>query len=286
MKSMAILVSLFVLAAVIGLNAGPAGAQSIFLEPNNGAAIHLEALRPNFSGDDFSNLTFTFFLSMRANVGGDLFVRTELPFSNYKQESYYYDEWGNYVSYGSSNGDTAFGNPYIGLDAGRADNGFQGEFGVRLPVVNESSSAISLGSITDVVERMEAFTRDMLPIYLGVNYRLKTDNGFGMRLRMAPVFWMWIGDRSRADNDIFLLYSAQAWYESGKVGVGGGFSGRFLATGEANGFGERSFHQFGFFANYSFGKVMPGFQVRFPLDYDLRRYGMNPSYSLSIGYKL
>jgi hypothetical protein len=67
---------------------------------------------------------------------------------------------------------------------------------------------------------------------------------------------------------------------------GGGITGRMITTGDAGGFDERSFHQFGFFANYSFGSLMPGFQIRFPLDDNIRAMGVNPTYSLSLGWKL
>ena len=107
-----------------------------------------------------------------------------------------------------------------------------------------------------------------------------------MRLRMVPVFWLWVGSRSSRDSDLYAMYSAQAWYENEKVGVGGGISVRIIGTGDADGFDQRSLHQFGFFANYTFGSVMPGFQIRFPLDDGIRAAGLNPTYSISFGVKL
>jgi hypothetical protein len=279
MKTLIIIVFLAIVAIGLILDTDSARAQSTLLEPNNGAAIHLEILRPNAHGVDISNTSFAFFLSGRVQMGGDLFLRAELPFVNYKEESSL-DWWR------SSENDSQFGNPYLGLDVGNPDNGFQGEFGVRVPVVSNFTETAAAGSSADYIERFESFLPDLLPIYMGVNYRLKTDNGFGMRLRMVPVFWLWVGDRSNSDNDLYLMYSGHAWYENEKVGVGGGISGRFLGTGDADGFDQRSLHQFGFFANYTFGSVMPGFQIRFPLDDGIRRRGVNPTYSLSIGFKL
>ena len=268
------------------LGADSARAQSIFLEPNNIPSVHLEALRPGFGGVNLTNFSFAFFLSGRIPVGEELQIRGDIPYMTYKMDDDSYSHY--YYGYSSTpQSDNAFGNPYLGLDFGNLENGYHGELGVRLPVVKDSSGAEEAGILTDPVERMEAFAQEVLPVYLGVNYRYRSDNGFAMRLRLVPVIWFRVGDSSDEDTDIFALFSAQAWYENEKVGVGGGFSGRYLTTGDADDFGERTLHQFGFFANYSFGSVMPGFQVRFPLDSDLKDFAdLVPSYSLSIGVKL
>ena len=254
-------------------------AQSILLEPNNVTAIQLEMLRPNAHYTDISNSSFTFFLSGRVRVGRDHLLRAEVPFVNYKEE-------GGVEYWRTPEDDSQFGNPYLGLDVGSPESGFQGEFGVRAPVVSELTETAAAGSGSDYIERIEAFLPDLVPIYMGLNYRVKTENGFGMRFRMVPVFWIWVGERSEVDNDIYVLYSGQAWYQDKKVGVGGGITGRIITTGDASGFDERSFHQFDFFANYTFGTWMPGFQIRFPLDDSIRARGINPTYSLSLGWKL
>lgn len=282
MKSLFLSVLLVLLATVLLQGGDSAQAQSIFLEPNNIPAVHLEALRPGLGGMDFSESTFALFLSSRITLGERLQLRAEVPYMTFQVEKI--NCCGNV--YSSSTGtENAFGNPYVGVDGGDLERGFQMEFGFRVPVVKDNKTAAQSGILTDPVERMEAFVRDIVPVYMGVNFRHRSQNGFAMRLRLVPVFWIDVGSGSNKDTDIFLLYSAQAWYESGKVGVGGGFSGRFIATGEAEGFGERSLHQFGFFANYAFGSFLPGFQVRFPLDEDLKDSYV-PAYSISIGVKL
>lgn len=258
-------------------------AQSIFLEPNNNPAVHLEALRPGFGGIDLSETTFALYLSGRISLGEMLQLRAEVPYMTFQAD--YNNYYGNGYTYSTAT-KNAFGNPYVGLDAGNLERGFHGEFGFRVPVVKDNNTAARSGVLTDPVERMEAFVREILPLYMGVNFRHRSQNGFAMRLRLVPVFWIGVGSGNDDDTDIFALYSAQTWYESGKVGVGAGFSGRFIATGDADGFGERSLHQFGFFANYAFGSFLPGFQVRFPLDKDLRDEGYVPAYSFSVGVKL
>ncbi len=287
MKILTVLAILLVAFAGLTLETGSARAQSIFLEPNSGGGIHLEALRPSFENLNLGNTSFAFYLSGRVVVGQNLRLKAELPFIYFKEDEgeYYYDQNGFFVQPPKSG--ESFGNPYVGLEFGEPEKGFQGEVGFRVPVVQNSDLATAIGMLTDPVERLEAFGSELLPLYFGGNYRYKSNTGFGMRLRMVPVFWLYLADSNNSNNnDVFVLYSAQAWYEIEKIGVGGGFSGRVIATGDDDGFGERSLHQFGFFANFAFGRIMPGFQVRFPLDSDLKDYGMNTSYSLSIGVKL
>ncbi len=286
MKTIIIMVFLVIVGMGLILDTDSARAQSIFLEPNNQGSIHLEALRPGVHFINLNNLSFAYFLSGRIRAGEGLQIRGEIPFMYYRLDDKQLFGESSYEA------QSDFGNPYLGLDVGNPDNGFQGEFGFRLPVIDNNSEVIELGILTDPVERIEAFIPDLVPFYAGANYRFKSNNGFAMRVRMVPVFWLWVGDRSDADPEAFVQYSAQAWYEDKKVGVGGGFSGRLILTNSgATGIGERTINQFGFFANYTFGSVMPGFQVRFPLDEDLKGgdwddLGMAPSYSLSIGLKL
>lgn len=291
MKSMNIPFSILLLAALVSSWAGMADAQSIYLEPNTGAVAQLELLRPGFDDVKLSNLSFAYYLSAGVQVGETLFLRGELPYMYWKLDDeqfydYCYDYNNDYgYSYGYGNWDEGhggFGNPYLGLDVGSAWAGVQGEFGLRFPLTSDSSDIAFLGMLTDYVERMEAFVPDLLPVYAGINYRYRSGNGLGLRLRLTPVFWFWTGDESGDDTEVFALYSAQVWYEDAKVGVGGGFSGRYLVTEEGD-LDERTVHQFGFFANYRFGNVLPGFQARFPLDNDLRRRGLSPTYSLSVG---
>ena len=256
-----------------------ARAQSVLLEPNSGPAVQLEALKPNARDLDISTASFTFYLSGRFAVGGENLLRLELPFVHYEEED-------SYNPWGAWGGESAVGNPYLGLDLGNPDNGFQLEAGMRLPLLKKGSEAAAAGAMSDYTERIEAFLPNLMPLLLGANYHLRSEGGFGLRLRGAPVFWLWTGDSSSAENEIYLLYSAQAWYENRTVGIGGGLTGRYLVTSEGAEFDETSLHQLAFFANFSFGSFIPGFQARYPLDDDLRNIGLETTYSFSLGWKL
>ena len=48
---------------VAGLIPADAQAQSIFLEPNSGPGIHLEALRPSLNQYNFTTFSFSYYLS-------------------------------------------------------------------------------------------------------------------------------------------------------------------------------------------------------------------------------
>lgn len=269
---------------VVGLIATESAAQSVFLEPNSGPGIHLEALRPNITGINFTNLSYSYYLSGRFRVGDGLRIRMEIPYASYSSEESYYDEYGMYHE-GTSDRQSSLGNPYLGVEVGSELEGFRGEFGIRLPVVERDSEAWDMGLAADIVERLEAHLPDYLPIYAGGNYKYRSSNGLGLLFRLVPVILVYDGD-GNGDTELQVIHSAQVWYEDAKVGVGAGFSGRYDASGEADNFGERTLYQFGFFGNYRFGNFMPGFQVRFPLDSDLKDNGLNTSYSISLGVAL
>jgi len=270
-----------ILAALIftGFSGGePARAQSIFLEPNTGQGIHLEAVRPSLGAVNFTNLSYSYYLSGRVLASEGFGLRFEVPFAAYNVQ----DSSGD-----SGSGRSSFGNPYAGVEVGPADRGVQGEFGLRLPIMSDEAEAADFGLLADPVERMEAhFGTEYLPLFAGLRYRHRSDDGFALMLRAVPVIWFYIGDYN-GDTEVSILHSVQTWYEADKVGVGVGISGRFIATGDADGFGERSIYQFGFFANYAFGNFLPGFQVRLPLDHDLKDdLHLGATYSLSVGLSL
>lgn len=267
-------ITIFVLLVLIG--AVPAGAQSIFLEPNTGPSLHLEALRPSVGSVDFSFFSYAFYLSGRVKIGETAQLRFEIPYASYKLENSLFTETGR----------SSFGNPYVGAEFGPRDRGVQGEVGIRLPVMSDSAEAAGFGILADPVERVEAYLHDILSVYAGLSYRHRAESGFAMMLRAVPVAWIYTGDRN-ADSEITVLHSAQAWYEAEKVAVGAGLSGRFLVTADGADLGQRTLYQLGFFANFDLGTFLPGFQVRIPLDDDLTGdLRLDPSYSISLGLEL
>ena len=135
----------------------------------------------------------------------------------------------------------------------------------------------------DFVDRFEAFAPDVLSIVGAFNYRYRSGQGFGARVRAAPI--LDIPTQDGGDPELFVLYSLTAWFESDIIGAGGGFSGRALLTEDGGSVGQRTLHQLGLFANLKFGRWHPGAQLRLPLDDDLSQL-INLVFSLSIGFRL
>ncbi len=248
-------------------------AQSFWLEPLDDRALYLEALKPSFEDRDLTFASSAWYLSARWAVNENVRLVGELPFAHAAFKDF------------DDTGENAIGNPYAGVEFGGANTQSFGEFGVRLPLASEDNLATETGAFTDFVDRFEAFLPDILSLVLAGNYRYTSPGGFALRARLAPVLWLDTGDTLADDTELWVLYSALAWYEGDIIGAGGGLSGRFLATEGDLDFGERTFHQLGLFANLTLGRWMPGLQLRFPLDDDLREI-IDTVLSLSLGFKL
>jgi len=257
---------------IISLNTA---AGSIWFEPNRGNEIRLEAMKPSFKDADFTSMSLVWFLSGHFKVGNNLQLRADIPYAHVSEKN-------------GSDSESNAGNPYVGLDVGRLDSGFSGEFGFRLPLVSDSSNldAAIFGAMADYVDRLEAFYPDVLPVTMGASYRHQSPGGFGLRLRLAPVFWIDVGDALADGTELWLRYSGQVFFDTGTAAVGAGLSGRYFASDEGDrDFGQKSLHELGLFANLNLGRWQPTFRVRFPLDEDLKDM-MDPSFVLSLGLSL
>jgi hypothetical protein len=246
-------------------------AESIWLEPNRGDEIRLEAVLPNILDSEFTTFSMAWFLSGYVAVGDNLYLSADIPYAKFSSDR-------------NNASSSSIGNPYLGLNVGRNDSGFMGEFGVRLPLASSKESAVWTGLAIEQVDRPEAFIRDFASIVLGANYRYRSQEGFGMRLRLAPILWFYTGDSNYNDGvEAWIAYSAQFLYISGPVSFGGGFTGRYLATSDGNGFGESSLNEFDVFLNLDYGLMKPSARLRIPLDEDLTDY-LGPSLVLGLGF--
>ncbi len=259
-------------------------AQSIRLDGHQHPALALEILKPNFDDAFFlSNTTFptsVMFLSLRYPLSARAAVVTELPFAHGGVEFSTGSDGGENVS------GSALGNPYLGLEIGGENSLFFAEIGARAPMTRINNLGTSIAVLAEFAERLEAFVPDYLPLIALANFQYRHHNGLSLRLRCGPSFWI---NTERQENDDatewFLLYSAQAGYETETVSVQGGANGRwFLSVGEGS-FGERTVHELGLAASLGLGRAWPGVQFRLPLDADLKEI-LDFSFGFHIGIRL
>ncbi len=252
------------LAIAVLLAATPLKAQSIWQDYTARTALTLEILKPDYNnGEDVTFLTSVLFLSARAPVTRNMIFVAELPYSTINWDIPQGPDLGSQQT---------FGNPYFGLEFGSWRSPLFFEIGVRAPLTadvdGDNGDATYNGYVTDFVDRAEAFAPDAIPVTGFINYVFRSQTGFSLRLRAGPAFWIASGDRE--DSETFVLYSAQIWYDAGKIIFGGGFSGRYLASADGGDFGERSTHQLTFGLDILLGIIRPGVQIRIPLDEDYK----------------
>lgn len=251
-------------------------AQSIWQDYTAWEGITIEFLKPNYAQDeDFSFLTSVTFLSARFPMARNIIFSGELPFS--------YVNWD--IPQGPDLGaKQTFGNPYLGLEFHPRRTQMFFELGVRVPLAagidEENGEATITGGLTDFVDRAEAFATDAVPVTGFVNYILSSRTGFYLRLRGGPSFWIASGDRE--ESETFILYSAQAFYETGILRFGGGFSGRYAASMEGGDFAERSMHQLTFGLDFILGMFRPGVYIRIPLDDEYKDF-ITTVFGISLG---
>lgn len=264
-KSACHLTSTFVIAVAVFLLPFSLPAQSIWVDRSHNKTIALEILKPNLAGDFYDNTTFptsVMFFSLHLPISNRLNVVGEFPLAHAG------------VDYGSdfsqfNESETGIGNPYVGLEILNENSSFFTEIGVRAPLTPESNLGTTVGWFADFIDRSEAFWPDVLSVIAAQNYRYHAPSGFTMRLRGGPSFWIYTGAEDTDEKvELFLLYSAQAGYESHNVRLMGGLSGRMIVTESDLNIGDRTLHQFGASASVDLGRVRPGVQFRLPLDED------------------
>jgi hypothetical protein len=244
-------------------------AQSIWLDRRHDKTITLEILKPNFDGEDNTTLaTSALFLSFRSPLSKKLHFVAELPFAHSGFEAINRGESG---STSVDESESTLGNPYFGLEIAGQSSPVFAEIGIRVPFAAEDKlGAVVTGFFTDF-DRFEAFLPDLVPITGMLNYYHKEASGLAIRLRGGSSLLINHNKEKNEDaTEWFLGYSAQAGYESERVSVLGGVTGRAnISEGDLD-FGERSIHQLGFNASVGLGNVRPGVHFRLPLDDDLK----------------
>lgn len=214
--------------------------------------LALEILKPDFDGSASTSLTTSVTsVFIRLPVGPRVLFVAEAPFAHLGTD------------FGGS--ESAFGNPYLGLEVRAPAGRVFGEIGLRLPTAPGNTASL-VGSFTNP-DHLEAFAEDVLPVTAMLNYRFRGPSGFVTRWRVGPTVWIDAG-QSRSESELVLAYSGQVGYENRALSLLGGLSGQLVVTEDGN-FGERSIHQMGGGLSVGSGSIRPGAQLRLPLDNDL-----------------
>ena len=240
--------------------ATPAVSQTIWTPIDRQPFLKLELLHPSLkagSGVDISALSGAAFMTGGFRLGQRAMFIAEIPFAR------------SSVSFaGASSSNTAFGNPYIGLQLGSApkSRGFVGEIGVRPPFIGDDDFEAALLGISSDLDRLEAFGNDVTSLSGAGNFYTHMSEA-ATRLRLGVTQQMY-GSGS-GDDETFLDYGAQASYDADRLRFGGAVTGRYVMT-ESGSFGDRSVHHVAGSASMAFDQLRPGIFVRVPLDKDVR----------------
>ncbi len=249
----------------------PANAQNYWLHPEKGKNITLEASKISFDRDaEFDFLTSVWFLSLHYQIIPTFTFVAEIPFSNFGAEGY--------------EGKTMIGNPLLGFRLSMANTGPVLNMGVRMPLAQDDKwDAVWVG-IYGSFDRFEAFLPDVASVYLSGGYHYEIPSGLIFECALGPNLMMPTEDEG-TESELYIDYNAEIWYYREQGGVGFGFSGRLLATEADLDFGERTVHQLGLAGKIALGNILPGFQIRLPLDAELGDY-IDVVYGLNVTMRL
>lgn len=253
--------------------AAPAVSQTIWTPIDRRPFLKLEMLHPSLkagSDVDISALSGAVFMTGGFRLGQRAMFIAELPFAR------------SSVSFaGTSSSNTAFGNPYIGLQLGSASKsrGFVGELGVRPPFIGDDDFDAALLGISSDLDRLEAFVNDVTSISAAGNFYSRM-SAAATRLRLGVTHQL--HGSSSGEDETFLDYGAHASYDADRLRFGGAVTGRYILT-ESGAFGERSVHHIAGSASMAFDQLRPGIFVRVPIDKDVRE-SVSAIYGLTLEY--
>lgn len=265
---------LFAMALILAMAwAVSAAAGDIWFETGRGNEIRLEAGKPAIKSAELSNFSLIWYLSAWVEMDQNLRFAADIPYIRIAPD-------------GEGDSSKSVGNPYLGLDMGSAVRGWGGEFGLRLPLASEDEPALLVGVLADPVDRMEVFLPNILSATAGLRYQHRTEGGLGLAVRVAPLVWVDMDKDRDGDVEGWLRYSFKLAHHEGDHTYGMGLSGRYwLTEDELDGFGEKSLHEVGLFANLRFKNWRPSVRVRLPMDKDVTDI-LKPSVVLSLGVAL
>jgi len=242
--------------------------QPVWQETGGKHAFSLEALKPNFEGEDNTSfITSAWFLNYRYAFSPNLALKIDLPFAHFgskKQEEF------------SGTSGNRFGNPYAGIEISNTRKTLFASIGLRPPLVSDldfdegSGAAAFVGLYTETIDRMEAFVPDALSLIGTADFKAQAENGVFFLAHGGA--WSWIdAGEAQEESEFGVLYGGYLGYAAARVRLYAGLAGRWILTEEGD-FGENTIHELRFRASFAAGNVHPLLQFRLPLDDDYKEF--------------
>ena len=250
--------------------AAPAGAQSLWINPQRAPAFHVEYLNPRIDGT--AAFSGALFAGLRAPIGRYVTFVAEVPFA--------YGDTDLGPGFDLDEETSTIGNPYVGIELGEPWSPVSVHVGGRAPVVGEVTAATSIGLFADIVDRPEAFIPENASGSLAVHLRQPLRGGVVLLGHGGVTAWF-PTDGGQADPDLHAVYGARMGWVGRRATLLGGLSGRAdlgeafvcpVGPGECRDadLAERTLHQVAFAGATRIGPLVPGVELRVPLDDDVR----------------
>jgi hypothetical protein len=233
--------------------------QPIFFNDSPAPSIALELQKPNYDEDlDISGLGF--FVNLHARLSNRTKLLVEFPYFHYEENT----PFGDFSQ-------SSIGNIFVGIKTGGLTGDTYFEGGLRLPTADEDNGGALFTGVLSEIPRMEAFIPDYFIMKGLFGYQTPSERGMTGRVKIGPSLWFYTGDIESVDShELFLHYSAHAWYKSEKVNFGGGLSGIFVFTEDDLSFDGPTEPMIDLGLSFNLDQVEPGLQLRLPLSDDYR----------------
>jgi hypothetical protein len=244
-------------------------AQTLWRGRSEATSIGFELLRPNFTDRNtgFSGIIATFSGAFNLNPGNAFIVELPLVFSSYSSP------------YGFSQDEGALGNPYVGMQFGPSGATCYGDFGVRIPIMDDQKNLSSgLGTLADI-DRFEAYVPHLFQASAALDVDSKVAPGLRLLGRVGPS-----GDfatKGGGSANYYADYGLTLEFQQEDLTLGAGYSARTLLSQSS--IDDRTIDQITVGGYLRFPHIEPGLQARFPLDDSLRKE-LDFTYALNVRF--
>ena len=268
----------FTVLLIAGLLTSSAAAQIKWLHPQLENGVSIEAFKSDFSPEmNPTALSSVLFINGQFRIASNLALLGDFPLASAR-----YDFWtttaplGGIQNVRSYNGQTTFGNPYLGLEWSKKRNGLYGRVGFRPPVVSAADSVAWTYGVVTSFDRAEAFMPNTWTFSTEWGYRSGTDSPkIRLEAGAAPAFLVDHGLSTIVD--FHLLIGPQARH----LGLLTGFTGKIFLSSSDLGYPTTSYYEFNLAGNIRVDNVDFGPFVRIPMGHNWSAL-TNYSYGLSL----